>query len=70
VSAKSGQDSDPSCGDEMMIFVETNDNLIHKITFDREGRAIPEASASLMTEILKGKLTKKLFKLSMTYVPD
>ena len=44
----------PLCGDEISIFVVINDGKIEKISFQGEGCAICKASASLMTEALKG----------------
>ncbi len=44
-----------SCGDELKIFMKLKDNTIEEITFEGNGCAISIASASVMTEILKGK---------------
>ena len=45
----------PLCGDELEIFIEVEDGMIKDISFEAEGCAISQASASLMTESLKGK---------------
>ncbi|MFO7883013.1 MAG: SUF system NifU family Fe-S cluster assembly protein [Kosmotogaceae bacterium] len=44
-----------SCGDELKIFMKIEDDTVEKITFEGNGCAISIASASVMTEILKGK---------------
>jgi len=45
----------PLCGDELEIFIDVHDGVIQDISFEAEGCAISQASASLMTENLKGK---------------
>jgi nitrogen fixation NifU-like protein len=61
--SKSAQGYNPSCGDDITVFVEITDDIIHRITFDGEGCAISQASASLMTEILTGKSRQEAFKI-------
>jgi len=46
----------PLCGDKLHIYLNVNDDgLIEEVAFEGEGCAISVASASLMTEALKGK---------------
>lgn len=45
----------PLCGDKIIIYVKVKDGLIDKIQFEGSGCAISMASASLLSEILKGK---------------
>jgi len=46
----------PLCGDRLHVYVHVNDaDIIEDISFEGEGCAISVASASLMTETLKGK---------------
>ena len=45
----------PLCGDKITIYISEKQGLIENISFDGEGCAISMASASLMTEALKGK---------------
>lgn len=46
----------PLCGDQLHVYVQVNDcNIIEGIKFEGQGCSISTASASLMTEILKGK---------------
>ena len=46
----------PLCGDKVHVFLKLDENkVLRDITFLGEGCAISMASASIMTEILKGK---------------
>ena len=45
----------PLCGDRVTVFVTVDNGVIKEISFDGAGCAISTASASLMTESLKGK---------------
>jgi nitrogen fixation NifU-like protein len=49
----------PLCGDKVTIFLKMHDNIIEDVSFQGEGCAISMASASLMTEILKGKSSQE-----------
>ena len=45
----------PLCGDQFTIFLQVHDNTIADVRFSGKGCAISKASASLMTDQLKGK---------------
>ena len=45
----------PLCGDRFTIYVTTEGDAIRDITFQGSGCAISKASASMMTQSLKGK---------------
>ena len=45
----------PLCGDRISVFLDIEDGIIRDIAFQGAGCAISSASASLMTEALKGK---------------
>ena len=45
----------PLCGDKIKLFVNYEDGVVKDIGFQGSGCAIATASASLMTEALKGK---------------
>jgi nitrogen fixation NifU-like protein len=45
----------PLCGDHFTVYVEVNDGAISDIGFQGSGCAISKASASMMTQMLKGK---------------
>ena len=45
----------PLCGDKVKVYVDLENNVVRDISFVGEGCAISKASASLMTETIKGK---------------
>jgi nitrogen fixation NifU-like protein len=45
----------PLCGDEVQVHLRVEDGVITDIAFEGHGCAISTASASMMTEALKGK---------------
>ena len=47
----------PLCGDHFTVYLDVDNGAIRDIGFEGEGCAISKASASMMTQILKGKTT-------------
>jgi nitrogen fixation NifU-like protein len=45
----------PLCGDEVTVYVKVNNDVIEDVSFGGKGCAISKASASLMTNAVKGK---------------
>ena len=45
----------PLCGDKLTLYLKTDGEKINDISFDGSGCAISVASASLMTDAMKGK---------------
>ena len=45
----------PLCGDRLTLYLKTSNDTIEDVHFDGSGCAISVASASLMTEAMKGK---------------
>lgn len=45
----------PSCGDELTIYVLLDNNIIKDISYDVHGCSICKASTSIMSELLIGK---------------
>ena len=45
----------PLCGDKIVIYVKLEDGVIEDISFQGIGCAVSQASASMMTERVKGK---------------
>lgn len=45
----------PLCGDHFTIFVQMDGDVVKDISFQGAGCAISKASASIMTQVLKGK---------------
>jgi nitrogen fixation NifU-like protein len=46
--------NNPLCGDKLHVFLEVKDDIVCEIRFEGEGCAISIASASLMSEAVKG----------------
>ena len=59
----------PSCGDELKIYVkmDKDNNIIEEISFTGRGCAISEASANIMSEILKGKTKEEAKKIITSF---
>ena len=47
--------NNPLCGDKLTVFLKLDGNVVSDVRFDGIGCAISTASASLMTEAVKGK---------------
>ena len=45
----------PLCGDKIHVYLQIEDNFIKDVSFVGQGCAISTASASIMSEVLKGK---------------
>src|SRR5688572_12235352 len=57
----------PLCGDKIHLYVEERNRLVKDIRFEGCGCAISMASASLMTEVLKGKNIEEINDLVMCF---
>jgi nitrogen fixation NifU-like protein len=53
--AAKAEGHNPLCGDRCTVFINTQGGVIHDIAFQGAGCAISKASASMMTQSLKGK---------------
>ncbi len=50
----------PLCGDQLTVYLKVDDcGVIEDVSFEGRGCAISTASASIMTEILKGKTVQR-----------
>ncbi len=49
----------PLCGDRITLYLKLKGDLIADISFEGQGCAISTASASLMTELIKGQTLKE-----------
>jgi nitrogen fixation NifU-like protein len=55
----------PLCGDQLNVYLELQDDRVKEISFEGSGCAISKASASMMTQAVKGKTkqeTESLFE--------
>ena len=53
--ARKAEGYNPLCGDRLTVYLRVDDGVIKEATFQGSGCAISKASASLMTESVKGK---------------
>jgi nitrogen fixation protein NifU and related proteins len=57
---RTAQGHNPLCGDSYTIYARVDGDLLSEITFQGSGCAISKASASLLTESLKGKTADEI----------
>ncbi|MXW42481.1 MAG: SUF system NifU family Fe-S cluster assembly protein [Acidimicrobiia bacterium] len=57
----------PLCGDEIIIFIETDGEVVQDIKFGGQGCSISQASASMMSTAVKGRTTKEVGQLNRTF---
>ena len=63
----------PLCGDRLAVYVNLDGEIIRDVSFLGSGCAISKASASLMTDAVKGKTlgeTRRLFEQFLALVTD
>ncbi|MDA8108651.1 MAG: SUF system NifU family Fe-S cluster assembly protein [Betaproteobacteria bacterium] len=60
---RSAHGYNPLCGDKVTIYLRVEDGVIRDAAFEGSGCAISTASASLMTEALKGKTEAEASRL-------
>lgn len=57
----------PLCGDKVKIYLNEHNGIIENICFQGSGCAISMASASLMSEIIKGKSIAEVLELASEF---
>jgi nitrogen fixation protein NifU and related proteins len=57
----------PLCGDKVTVYVKLDGDVVREVSFQGSGCAISTASASLMTETLKGKTRAEAEALFQTF---
>lgn len=63
-------DSNPLCGDEITMTVRLDDGRVADVRFIGKGCAISQASASILTENIKGRSVDELRELTSQQVID
>ena len=66
---RTAQGTNPICGDNYTLYARMDGDVVQELTFQGSGCAISKASASLLTESLKGK-TKAEVKAMFDKVRD
>ena len=59
--------NNPTCGDRIHLTLQVEDGKIQNAKFDGEGCSISMASASMMTQAVKGKSVEEALQLSSTF---
>ena len=57
--ARMARGHNPLCGDQLTVYADVKDGVLTDVRFEGSGCAISVASASLMTEALRGKTTEE-----------
>src|SRR2546425_312956 len=52
---RSAEGYNPLCGDQLNIYLQVEDDQLKDVSFEGSGCAISKASASMMTQAVKGK---------------
>ena len=60
---RSAEGNNPLCGDKLHVFVEMKDDIVQDLRFEGAGCAISTASASLMSEAVKGRSRAQVAEL-------
>ena len=47
--------NNPTCGDEIQLYLKVEDGVVTEVAFEGEGCSISQSSISMMTQILKGQ---------------
>ena len=66
-ATRSTEGYNPLCGDKVKIYVKMDGDVVRDISFEGTGCAISTASASIMTESLKGKTRADAEELFQTF---
>ena len=56
--------NNPTCGDRIHLTLKVEDGMVTDAKFDGEGCSISMSSASMMTQIIKGKSSEDAMKLA------
>lgn len=57
----------PLCGDQLTLYLSVRDGIVEDLSFQGQGCAISTASASLMTEAVKGKPLAEVEKIFRSF---
>jgi len=69
-ATNSYEDSNPLCGDKIRMEMKIQDGIIADVKFTGKGCAISQASASMLTDEIKGKTLQELQAIDKQTVLD
>ncbi len=64
------EDSNPLCGDKIRIDMKVVDGIVEDVRFSGRGCAISQASASMLTDEIKGKPLEEIKQLDKQTILD
>jgi nitrogen fixation NifU-like protein len=64
------EDTNPLCGDKIRIDMKVRDGIVEDVKFTGKGCAISQASASMLTDEIKGKTLEEVKRLDKQTVFD
>ena len=64
------EDSNPLCGDIIEIFIRVKSEKVDSVSFEGKGCVISQATASMLTDELKGKTIPELQKMEREDILD
>lgn len=59
--------NNPTCGDSLRLQLQVEDDIVRDAKFEGEGCSISLASASMMTQIVKGKTVEEALQLATIF---
>ncbi|WP_067843979.1 Fe-S cluster assembly sulfur transfer protein SufU [Amphibacillus sediminis] len=59
--------NNPTCGDRIQLHLLIEDGIVNDVKFEGEGCSISLASASMMTQVIKGQEVETALKLSQYF---
>ena len=66
-ATSSAEQSNPLCGDAVEVYVLVADDVVNQAGFTGEGCSIMRATASMMTELARGKTLREVRELSRCF---
>jgi nitrogen fixation NifU-like protein len=64
------EDTNPLCGDKIRIDMKVRDGIVEDVKFTGKGCAISQASASMLTDEIKGKSLEEVKRLDKQAIFD
>jgi nitrogen fixation NifU-like protein len=69
IISRRAESENPICGDSIQLMVFLNDKSeVEKISFEGRGCAVATASASMMTEVVKGKTRQEATQIARDFI--
>jgi nitrogen fixation NifU-like protein len=62
-ATQSAEGFNPLCGDQLTVYLRTENSVVDEVSFEGSGCAISKAAASMMTQAVKGKTREEVEQL-------